>query len=414
MAVDAPEAQVSTKLGRREFILLVASLSALAALPIDMTLPAFADMREEFDLASDATDLSLVITLFVVGRGFGVLFAGPLADAVGRKGILLGSLTLYALASVGAAIAPTLIILYASRLAWGVASAGPRVVSQAVVRDKTSGAAMARIMTLVQTAFFLAPVLGPLFGRGILEFGSWRYVMAFSVVAAAMVAIWSIRLEETLAPENRRPLRLRSALGGFRLVVQNRTSFGYMLAAMFGFGALYSFIASTELIFDDVYNRRSWFVPFFTFLSLSMIASALLSSRLLRFISPRQLSFTAGMIFAVASLGLLASAIIGDGAPPIVLWVVLLAITNGCHVSFYPSATSLALEPMGALAGTAAGVLGFMTSVGGALLGSIVDRFIDGSVTPMAIGFVVYSSSGLACQIYARTDPDRIGSARSG
>ena len=106
-------------MGGREFVLLMALLTAMSSLAIDLMLPAFAQMRTAFGLDDDSTRLSLTVTLFLMGVGVGHLFYGPIADAVGRKPTLVGSVVLYAAAALVAALAPSLGVLYISRFVWG-------------------------------------------------------------------------------------------------------------------------------------------------------------------------------------------------------------------------------------------------------------------------------------------------------
>ncbi len=389
-------------LGDREFIFFMAMVSAMSALAIDMLLPAFSDMRPAFGLAADSTDLSLTITLFFAGSGIGQLFYGPIADAVGRKPVLVASMALYAVAALVAALAPSLAVLYGARFVWGLAAAGPRVLSQAVVRDRYAGDAMARVMTLIQTAFFLAPVIAPVAGQGLVSIGSWRWVMGFGVISALVMVVWSLRLEETLAPENRRPLQLASTAAGFRLVFANRVTLGYLLSVTFAFGAFYSFLGSAELIFESVFDRAGLFVPYFSIIGVLFAGVALSSNRLLRKLTGVQLAFRAGVGLVIVSAAMLAACLAFDGVPPFVLFMVLFTIANGFHVAFFPTANSLALEPMGALAGTAAAALGFTTAIVGAGLGSLIDRSIDGTVTPIALGYTVYGLVALGAQMFAR------------
>ena len=390
------------RMGEREFVLFIALVSAMSALAIDIILPAFEEMRPAFGLDDDSTRLSLTVTLFLMGAGVGNLFYGPIADAVGRKPTLAGSMTLYGVAALAAALAPSLGVLYASRFVWGFASAGSRTLTQAIVRDRFEGTAMARVMTLVQTAFFLAPILAPVLGKVLVEFGSWRWVMASGVVTALMVLGWSLRIGETLDPANRRPLRLGPVLVGFRVVIRNRTSLGYTLMVTFGFGAFLSFLGSTELVFSDVYDHSGWFVPYFTVSGVVAATVALGSNRVLYKVDARQLALGAGIAFAAASVALFAVTAASDGLPPFGAWLVLFSLANACHVGVFPTGMSLALEPMGRMAGTAAAVLGFSTSLLGSLLASFTDRAIDGSVMPIGVAYIVYSSIALVCQLWAR------------
>ena len=394
-------------MGPREFVLLMALLTAMSSLAIDLMLPAFAQMRPAFGLDDDSTRLSLTVTLFLMGVGVGHLFYGPIADAVGRKPTLVGSMVLYAAAALVAALAPSLGVLYISRFVWGFAAAGPRTLTQAIVRDRFAGTAMARVMTLIQTVFFIAPIMAPGLGKALVVIGSWRWVMAFGVVSGLAVVVWSLRLEETLDPAHRRQLRLGSALAGFRLVVSNRTAVGYTLMVTFSFGAFLAYLGSSELIFSDVYDRAGWFLPYFTVAGVVAAAVALSSNRLLHRLHARQLALGAGSAFAAASAALFAVTIASDGLPPFGVWLVLYSLCNSIHVAVFPSGISLALEPMGAMAGTAASVLGFSTWMLGALLASFTDRAIDGSVMPIGIAYFAYSLIALACQLWARGGTDR-------
>ena len=391
-----------SRMGEREFVLLMGLLTAMSSLAIDILLPAFAEMRPAFGLSDDSTRLSLTVTLFIMGAGVGHLFYGPLADAAGRKRALAGSLVLYAAAALAAALAPSLGVLYASRFVWGFAAAGPRILTQAILRDRFAGTAMARVMTLVQAVFFIAPIVAPVLGKALVEIGSWRWVMAFGVVTGLVALVWSLRLDETLDPAHRRPLRIGPVLEGFRAVVSNRTSLGYTLMVTFGFGAFLAYLGSTELIFGDVYDRAGWFVPYFSAAGVIAAAVAVISNRVLHRVDARQLVLGAGSAFAAASAALFAVTVAGDGLPPFGLWLALFSLCNAVHVAVFPSGISLALEPMGELAGTAASALGVSTWMLGSLLASLTDRAIDGSVMPIGIAYLTYTAVALACQLWAR------------
>ncbi len=392
---------MNRKMGPGELIFLVALMTATGALAIDQMLPAFPEMRAHFGLAEDSTRLSLAVTLFFVGCGVGNLFAGPLADALGRKPVVVGSMILYGAASLVAALAPSLEMLLVSRFVWGFAAAGPRTMSQAMVRDRYSGDAMARVMTMTQTVFFIAPIAAPLIGKGLLELGGWRWTMGFGLIPAGIITVWVMTIEETLAPENKRPLKIGKVFNGFRLVAKNRVTLGYGLAVTFGFGAFYSFLGSTELVFEDIYDRGSSFFAFFSVLSVFLGLAAFLSNRILQRVSAKRMAFGAGIAFVLSGGAMLVAAVAGDGKPPFMLWIVLLLVANCCHIAFFPTGNSLALEPMGALAGTAAAAIGSLTLLLGSVLGSFIDRAVSGSVTPIAAGYLIYGVVALGFQVWA-------------
>ena len=186
------------------------------------------------------------------------------------------------------------------------------------------------------------------------------------------------------------------------VLFRNRTSLGYTLMVTFGFGAFLSFLGSTELVFSDVYNRSGWFVPYFSAFGVVAATVALGSNRVLYKVNARQLALGAGIAFAAASVALFAVTAASDGLPPFAAWLVLFSLANACHVGVFPTGMSLVLEPMGTMAGTAAAVLGFSTSLLGSLLASFTDRAIDGSVMPIGVAYLAYSSIALICQLWAR------------
>ncbi len=379
----------------------MALISALTALAIDMLLPGFSGMREAFGLAPDATDLAATITIFFVGNGIGNLIYGPMADAWGRKPVLVASLALYGLAALAATLAPNLTVLLAARFLWGIGAGGPRVLTQAIVRDRFSGDAMARVMSMVQAAFFVGPIAAPLLGAGLVAIGSWRWVMAFGVVSALTTAIWSLRLQETLPVERRRRLTPRAITGSVRTVLGHRATLLFSLSLMFISGAFFSFLSSSELIFEDVFGRGDWFVAYFSIMALLLGFMSLGINRLLRRMSAGRITVVAGAGMIVFSAARVILAHSTDGVPPFWIWVVLFTLSNFCVVAMFPSLNSLALEPMGDLAGTAASVIGFLTSIGGAALATITDRRLGGTVGPLALGYLLYSAIGYGCQLMA-------------
>jgi DHA1 family bicyclomycin/chloramphenicol resistance-like MFS transporter len=260
---------------------------------------------------------------------------------------------------------------------------------------------MARVMTLMQTVFFLAPIAAPLIGKGFLELGGWRWTMGFGVIPAAAIAIWVLTIEETLDAQNKRSLELGRVIEGFKIVAKNRTTFGYGLAVTFGFGAFYSFLGSTELVLEDIYDYGDQFFVFFSMMSVFLGLAAFVANRVLRRMSAKRMAFLAGIGLVVSSLGMLITAVANSGKPPFILWVAVFMIANGFHIAFFPTGNSLALEPMGALAGTAAAAIGSLTLLLGAFLSSFIDRAVTGSVTPIAVGYLVYAIASLMCQVWA-------------
>ncbi|HAV09862.1 MAG TPA: multidrug MFS transporter, partial [Rhodobacteraceae bacterium] len=163
---------MSYSLSRAEFIALIAMLHATVAFSIDSMLPALGAMA--MDISPDAPNrVQLVITAFLLGMGGGTLFVGPLADAFGRKSVLIGGALLYIIASAVAATSTDLTAMIVARFVQGIGASGPRVVATAIVRDLYAGRGMVRIMSFVMMVFTLVPAVAPLAGAGLTALGSW-------------------------------------------------------------------------------------------------------------------------------------------------------------------------------------------------------------------------------------------------
>ena len=172
---------------RGEFIAIVAMLFASIAFSIDAMLPAFPELTAQFS-PDDPNRVPLIVTIFMLGMGFGTFFTGPLSDAFGRKTVVLGTAALYILSALGALLAHSLEMLLVARFMQGLGAAGPRVVALAIVRDLYAGRAMARIMSIVMAAFIIVPVVAPALGQGLILLGGWRSTFAGLVVLAGMVS----------------------------------------------------------------------------------------------------------------------------------------------------------------------------------------------------------------------------------
>ena len=192
--------------GDTEFIAFAALLMMATALSVDILLPAFGDIRSDFGLADDSTEVALTITFLFLGIALGMPLYGPLADAWGRKPVLVLGLALYGIGALGSALAPSMPWLVGFRILWGFGGAAPRTLAQAMVRDRFEGDDLARAMGLIQTVFFMGPVIAPLLGAGLVAVGSWRLTMAVGVVIATIAVLWSARLPETLPADRRRRL----------------------------------------------------------------------------------------------------------------------------------------------------------------------------------------------------------------
>ena len=386
-------------LSRPEFIALVAALMALNALAIDVMLPALPYMGEALGVSNE-NERQLVVSTYMIGFGLAQLVFGPITDRFGRRAPLFVGIALYVVCAFLATFAPTFGALLVLRFIQGLGAASTRVIATSVVRDRFSGREMAEVMSLTFMVFMAIPIIAPGIGQVILLTGPWHYIFLFMAGLAALILLWAwLRLPETLHPEYRRPLRLSVIAEGFRLVFTNRTAFFYGLAGMFLFAGLFGFIVSSQQIFVGIYGLGPWFPVAFAAMAGFMAVSSFVNSRIVKRFGMRRLSHTAMFVYIVSAAILLLFSLMGP--VPFWLFFALLMIVQVAFGNAASNMNSLSMEPLGAVAGTAASVFGFMQTVGGALIGTYIGQHFDGTLRPNATGYVVMGTLVLCCALIA-------------
>jgi DHA1 family bicyclomycin/chloramphenicol resistance-like MFS transporter len=386
-------------LSRPEFIGLVAALMALNALAIDVMLPALPYMGEALGISHE-NERQFVVGIYMLGFGMAQLVFGPLTDRFGRRAPLLVGLVIYLICAFAATFAPNFGVLLALRFVQGLGAAGTRVIATAVVRDKYSGREMAEIMSLTFMVFMAIPIIAPGIGQVILLTGPWQNIFIFMGGLATLISLWAyLRLPETLHPEFRRALSFRSVVDGFRIVVTNRVAFSYGLAGTFLFGAMFGFISASQQIFVEIYGLGPYFPVAFAAMAGFIAIAQFINSRIVRRFGMRRLSHFAVLVYLAGSVVWLALALVGPVPFPVFFGLLLIIqFVFGWAAS---NMNSLSMEPLGAVAGTAASVFGFIQTVGGAVLGTLIGQQFNGTLVPNAAGYVVMGLLVLGCILIA-------------
>ena len=377
--------------GRVELTALLAMSMALAALGIDLMLPAFGVMRADLGLAENSNALTGLITAYFLGLATGQLVYGPLADRFGRRPVLFLGYGIYAAGAAAGAIAPSLGLILVARFVWGFGAAGPRVVTLAIVRDRWQGERMARAMSLILAGFIIVPVFAPTLGSVFITFGSWRVLFGACVLAAAVMTLWATRrLPETLVEDNRRSLQFRRVVVAARQVATHRQTVAYTLAMTALYGVFTSYLGSSEVIYSKVFDAHDLFPYLFGGLAAVMGVSMLVNARVVERIGTRR--FAHGVLLAYLAGGALIAgiALATGGVPPLWLFMLAMGVMLATHALMLPNFNTIAMHPMGEIAGTASSVIGAVQLATGALLGAVLDRLYDGTILPLSLGFLVY------------------------
>lgn len=385
------EAAASGGAGFGEFVALMAFTMSLVALSIDAMLPAFPDMVRDLQV-SGANDIQLSISLLFVGLAAGQLFYGPLSDSIGRKPAIYMGFLLFIAGSLLSMAAVSFHLMLFGRLLQGIGAAGPRVVSVALIRDRFHGSEMARVMSFIMTVFILVPIFAPALGQGILLFAGWRAIYGSFVLLAVITMLWlGLRQAETLAKEQRKPFTLRNIRAGYREVLLSRVSVVYTLVAGCVSGAFLGYLNSSQQIFQEHYDLGTQFPLYFAMLAIAVGCASLLNSQLVMRLGMHALANQALWMMMLLSWLFLLIVWLSGGHPPLWLFMVICLALFFCVGVLFGNLNSIAMEPLGHIAGTGAAAVGSFSTVMAVVLGFLIGRGYDGSLFPLAIGFVCLS-----------------------
>lgn len=420
------ETRPAHSIGFLEFVVLAAATMSTQAIAIDAMLPAFPTIVGALKIA-DPNHGQWIVTAYMTGMGLGQLFWGMLSDRFGRRPILLGGLMLYVIAALLCSLSGSFPALLAWRFVHGLAAACV-TVTRSVVRDLYSGRQMARVMSLTFVVFLTVPILAPSLGQLILFVAPWRYIFVVFAVFAAIVAVWGFwRLPETLHPEYRMTLTRKHVLNAAKLVLGTRASIFYTLAMMVMFGTIMAYVGMVAQIFSEVFHRPKLMPSMFALCAIFMGMAAYLNSRTVERLGMRLISHSALLLFiAVTGLHVLIAML---GVEQIWSFVVLQSLTMAAFSLSVSNFGAMAMEPMGAIAGIAASLQGFISTFSGALVGILIGEQFNGTTVPLAagalccglvsLGFVLLAEKGRLFRAHhSSSDPKiargaRIEAARS-
>lgn len=387
---------------RPELIALIALLISLIAMSIDGVLPALAPMAEDLVL-TDPNARQFTITVFLLCLAGAQLVVGPLSDSIGRVPTIFIGLGLYLVGCLLAATATDYTTLLIGRAVQGVGAAAPRIVANAVVRDRYEGREMAQTLSLVMTLFILMPILAPSVGQAVEWAFGWRAIFWGYFAVACTVAVWAaFRLPETLAATHRRRFHPQAIGQAAKEVLSHRATLGYTLAMAAAFACFMGYIASAQQILQELYGLGDLFVVAFGLLAASVGVSAFINSRLVMRFGMHRLIFTGLIGQIAASAALLLLTLATGGVPPFPALFATLLPAFFCVGVIFGNLNALAMQPMGHIAGTAASLIGAISTALATALGAIVAQAYNETVTPLAIGFLVFSGSSLALSLWAK------------
>ncbi|EJJ25108.1 multidrug effflux MFS transporter [Rhizobium sp. CF142] len=395
------ENQGSARIGMGfvEFVVTIAIMTASIAMAIDSMLAALPSIGHSLGVTNN-NDTQLVIGVFFLGFGASQIIFGSLSDAFGRRNILLGGLACYILGMFAAAATGSFEMLLIMRFVQGIGGAAVRITTMAIVRDCFGGREMARVMSYVMIVFMIVPIVAPSVGQLIITYAEWHWIFILLGIVASILFVWALlRLKESLPPDERIPLSFAAVGDGFKTVLTNRITCGYMIGLTMFTGVISAYVISVQQVFGEVYGLGDWLPIAFAATAGGIAVANFLNGMLVRSFGMRRISHAAMLLFTIISaIGFVAAL---GGTPAFAFSYALFSILLMMFAVIATNFTAISLEPMGNLAGTATAVTGFVSTTFGALLGGGVGQLFNGTVQPLFGGFALFGAITVVMVLWA-------------
>lgn len=363
-------------------ILILGALSAFGPLAIDFYLPAFPAMAAAF--GTDEKHVQMTLASYFLGLSLGQLAYGPVADRFGRRIPLLVGVTLFTLASLACAFAPSLDGLIAARFVQALGGCAGMVISRAVVSDKCDAVGSAKVFSQLMLVMGLAPILAPMLGGLLVNLHGWQSIFialtAFSALSALAVAMG---LPESL-PANQPRQPLSGALRQYGRLLADKVFLGHALTGGVAIAGMFAYIAGSPFVFIKLYGvPPEHFGWLFGINAAGFILVAQLNARLLSKRGPAFLLARAVWVYLAAGLTLLAvSTLHTEQLWPLLIPLFICIASLGCII---PNAAACAMNGQGARAGSASAMLGCLQFSVAAGAAALVGVLHDGTAMPMAM-----------------------------
>ncbi|MDT3726177.1 multidrug effflux MFS transporter [Streptomyces sp. DSM 41972] len=377
---------------------ILGGLTAVTPLAMDMYLPALPEVTRS--LNAPAATVQLTLTACLAGMALGQLVVGPMSDRWGRRRPLLVGLVIYVVATALCAFAPTVELLVACRLAQGLAGAAGIVIARAVARDLYDGVALARFFSTLMLISGMAPILAPLIGGQVLRFTDWRGVfVVLTVLGVLLTALVWTKLPETLAPADRHGGNVREAFAPMRRLLADRVFAGYMLAGGFAFASLFSYVAASPFVMQEIYGASpQTFSLLFGLNSIGLMIMGQVNGKILVGRVRLDKALGAGLAVVVAAataLLLMSLGVFGEtGLVPVAVALFVLMSSMGVVM---PNTQTLPLMRARHAAGSASALLGTTSFLVGAIASPLVGVAGEDTAVPMAVVQLASALVATAC-----------------
>lgn len=369
-------------------IVTLVLLAGLPALTMNIFLPSLPRMAEYFE--TDYRLMQLSVALYLAMNAALQLLIGPLADKYGRRPVILTSIGLFVLATLGCLLAPTVEVFLAFRMAQAVIATG-MVLSRAMVRDMVSQDEAASMIGYVTMGMALVPMIGPALGGALDQMFGWQ--ANFVTLLVAGVAIFALSWSDVGETSKPRDISLLAQFQEYPELLRSRRFWGYALTAAFASGSFFAFLGGAPFVGTQVFGLTpSALGIYFGITALGYMAGNFISGRFSVRAGINKMILL-GTIAVIVGLSLSLLLFLLGATHPLAFFGFMITVGMGNGLVL-PNATSGMLSIRPHLAGTASGLGGTIMIGGGAALSALAGALlVPGSGVYPLLGIMLASSS---------------------
>jgi DHA1 family bicyclomycin/chloramphenicol resistance-like MFS transporter len=341
---------------KKLILLILGALATVTPFSIDMYLPAFTQIAEEFNTTT--AQIALSVSSYFIGMALGQILYGPLLDRFGRKKPLYVGLSVFILASISCTQAPDVESLIVLRFIQAIGGSVAWVGAVAMVRDFFPVEESARVFSLLILILGVSPLLAPTFGGFIATTFSWQAVfIILASIALLILLVVMFFLPEGHQPDKSVSLKAGPMIQTFIGVLKTPQFYTFAFSGSFAFATLFIYVAASPVIFMEVYQvSPQLYGGLFAFLSIGFIGGSQLNILLIKKYKSEKLFAVALIAQVINGVVFLFFALNGWLNLYSTLFFFFIALT--CVGILNPNANALALAPFTKNIGSASALIG--------------------------------------------------------
>jgi len=386
----------------RPLIVLLAAITAVGPVTMNVFLPALPDLQAEFGTSLSSTNLTVSMALLAFAAG--ILIHGPMSDRYGRRPVILAGLAIFAAGNLLCLLAPSFGVLLAGRIVQALGTSAGVVVARAMLGDLYGRERMARMLAYLTMVMVVGPTLAPMVGGLMTEALGWRSIFILLLVANLLIIAFVWRsLPETRHPDLRAGGAAALARDALALV-RRRAFVGFTLQASTIYAVFLAFISTAPYVMANLGYGPTAYGAWYLLVAFGyFLGNWLVTHRAAQYGLARLIRIGVGIQLACTAAG--AALVVSGMWHPAAIFLPMGLAGFGQGLAMPGiSASAIALAPRAP--GSAASILGFTHQMAGAL--AVQGLALLPATTPVPLylfSVIVAVTTWMLLFVVPRTEP---------